>query len=272
VNTYNRPLDDLAEAANVWARSAGTLVACLLLITVAVRASSTFSGERDRRTFDSLLTSPLECGSILFAKWLASIASVRWLLLWLGLIWAGGVVTRGVHVLALPLLAVAWLVYAAFLASLGTWFSLVSRTSLRATIWTLLVTVAVSVGHWFVMILCVYIPVQMLASGVESDLEWLPQFELFGLTPPATLALLALHGWEFETQSFFWQARSFWLWLAYALGGLVLWAAAAGILWRVTLMHFRVLAGRVLLRLPDHFVLPRTGSAPVPAPSAEVQA
>ena len=39
---------------------------------------------------------------------------------------------------ALLLLLAAWWAYAAFAASLGLWFSLRCRTTLRATVWTLL--------------------------------------------------------------------------------------------------------------------------------------
>jgi ABC-type transport system involved in multi-copper enzyme maturation permease subunit len=258
-------LEDVATSVNVWVRAAGTPVACLLLLAVAVRASSTLSGERDRQTYDSLLTSPLECGSILFAKWFGSIASVRRAGLWLAAIWTVGLCTGGLHFLALPVVVVTWLVFAAFVASLGCWFSLVCRTSLRATVWTLLATVGLGVGHWFLMSLCIYIPVQTLALGLGEDFSWVPQFELFGLTPPATLALLALHGWEFKDNMFLWRGRDFLHWLAFAAGGLAIWATAAGILWGVTLRRFRVLAGRLPLQRPERLPAPAPPVVEVPA-------
>src|SRR5205085_2520171 len=99
--------------------------------------------ERDRQTFDSLLTSPLDSDSILYGKWLGSILSVRWAWLWLGLIWGIGIVTGGLHLLAVPLLLGAWAVYAAFLSCVGLWFSIVSKTTLRANVYTLVTTAAV---------------------------------------------------------------------------------------------------------------------------------
>src|SRR5260370_35589357 len=71
---------------NVWIRSLGTVIACLMLLAVAVRASSTVSGERDRPTLDALLASPRQSGTILFAKWVGSICRVPWVALWLGLV------------------------------------------------------------------------------------------------------------------------------------------------------------------------------------------
>src|SRR5205823_10268489 len=79
------PAFGLNEQMNLWVRPVGTIVACLLLLGVAVRAAASVGGERDRQTLDSLLTSPLEAGSILYGKWIGSIVSVRWGWLWLGL-------------------------------------------------------------------------------------------------------------------------------------------------------------------------------------------
>ena len=63
------------------------MVACLMLLSVAVRAAGSVSGERDRQTLDSLLTSPLEVTEILWGKWVGAILSPRWIWCWLGLIW-----------------------------------------------------------------------------------------------------------------------------------------------------------------------------------------
>src|SRR5207248_700973 len=135
-------------------RVAGTLVACLLLMAVAVRASSAVSLERDRQTIDGLLTTPLDSDAILLGKWLGAVFGVRRGWLWLGALWGVGVLTGGLHPLALVLLVVTWLTYAAFLAGLGTWFSVASRTTLRATTWTLLGAVAAALGHWLVWMCC----------------------------------------------------------------------------------------------------------------------
>src|SRR5262249_15127893 len=130
-------MEGLGESMNVWVRIAGTAVAFILLLAVAVRAATSITNERDRQTWESLLTSPLDSNSILFAKWLGSLLTVRWGWLWLGLIWFLGIITTGLHVLALPLVLGAWFVYAAFLAALGMWYSTTCRTSLQSTISTL---------------------------------------------------------------------------------------------------------------------------------------
>jgi ABC-type transport system involved in multi-copper enzyme maturation permease subunit len=148
--TEYKPLEWVSDSMDPFVRVIGTMVACILLLAVAVRAASAVGTERDKQTLDALYTTPLDSDSILFAKWLGSVLSVRWGWVWLGLIWGLGVVTLGVHILAVPLLLWAWFCYAAFLASLGLWFSVVSRTTLRATMLTLLTTVAAGVGQWMI--------------------------------------------------------------------------------------------------------------------------
>lgn len=244
--------EELGFAMNVWVRVAGTIVSCLLLMAIAVRAASTISGERDRQTYDSLLTSPLEGHTILFAKWLGSILSVRWLWLWPGAIWAIGIVTSGLQVLAVPLLMTAWFVYAGFAAALGMWFSLVSRTSLRATVWTLLSAVVLSVGHWFLMMMCAYVPLQSLdGTGMTNAARWVLEFHVFGLTPPATFCALALQGWEFQDQWLALSAADAWRYIWFSLVGILCWAVATAILWRALNARFVVLAHRLPFIRPE---------------------
>ena len=59
-----------------------------------------------------------------------------------------GVAAGGVHIVAALELLAAWLIYAAFLASLGLYLSLVSRNAMRATIAMLLIALVISLGPW----------------------------------------------------------------------------------------------------------------------------
>jgi ABC-type transport system involved in multi-copper enzyme maturation permease subunit len=134
-----------------WVRAAGTLVACLMLMAVAVRSAGAISGERERRTLDSLLTTPLDDREILWGKWWASILSVGKAWWCLGAIWGLGVFwtsTCGLSLVAVPLLIAAWFIYAAFASGLGLCFSLTSRSSLRATVWTLLTLAGAAGVPW----------------------------------------------------------------------------------------------------------------------------
>jgi len=193
--SYRTQREDLAQAMNIYVFVVGTLVGSLLLLAVAVRAAGALAGERDQQTIDGLLTTPLDSGQILFAKWAGSVLSVRWAWAWLGTIWWLGLATGGLQPGALPLLVGAWLVYAGVFAVVGLWFSLVSRTTLRATLWTLLTTLTLAVGHWVVSSMCCFVPLAMMTISSNRDVEYVMKFQ-FGQTPPLVLGLFAFAGQE----------------------------------------------------------------------------
>jgi ABC-type transport system involved in multi-copper enzyme maturation permease subunit len=229
----------LGELMNVWVRVAGTMIACLMLLNVALRASSSVSGERDRQTLDSLLTTPLEAKSILYAKWLGSILSIRWGWVWLGLIWLLGLLSGGLHVIGLLLLVYVWFVYAAFLASLGLWFSIWSRTTLRANIWTIAATAAFAFGHWLPWTCCS--PLLRLSGQPPGGIDHVAYFELYAFTPPATLGWLAFRGEEFHQVSRWYNPYEYTI---DAIVGSFFWLGGAVVLWVIMYQLFCAKTGR----------------------------
>src|SRR5262249_36192065 len=149
-------------------------------------------------------------------------------------------IAQGLHPVAVVLLPGAWLVYAALFAGIGLAYSLGSRTSLRATIWTLLTVLGVSLGHWLLSSLCCFVPLRTVADVPGKDVEFLMKIE-FGQTPPAVLAWLAIHGQEFEEA---YSSQEAWELTLSSLFGLLCWAAAAAVLWKVTSDQFRRMTGR----------------------------
>jgi ABC-type transport system involved in multi-copper enzyme maturation permease subunit len=136
-------------ALNLWVRAVGTIVACVGLLAVALNAGESVTTEREKGTLDSLLASPLTGQEILFAKWLGSIVAVaRWALPWLGVIWGVALVAGALHVIALAALALTWLAYATAFASIGLWVSVVSKTTLRATVVTVGLALGASCWGW----------------------------------------------------------------------------------------------------------------------------
>jgi ABC-type transport system involved in multi-copper enzyme maturation permease subunit len=217
-----RSLLGLAMAG--WVQQMGTLVACLSLVGVAVRAAGSISGERDRQTMDGLLLTPLRRDDMLRGKWLGSILSMRWAWVWLAAIWALGVATGGMSFLAVPLLMLAWLIFATMAANIGLFFSISSRTTLRATMSTLVALAIVSFGHWALWF-CLG-PLFLFSAGSKSEFpEWVVNFEWYGMTPPWTLQVLAFQGNEFQ-QPIYAGYRSMtpaWERFFCALVGLVCW-------------------------------------------------
>jgi ABC-type transport system involved in multi-copper enzyme maturation permease subunit len=220
------PPESLRDILSPWVRFLSLVLGCLMLLQVAVHAAGSISGERDRQTLEGLLTTPLSNHQILFSKWLGSILSPRGLALCLGAVWLIGLATHSLHWLAVPCFLACWLVLAAFLASLGLCFSIIKRTSLRATFWTILALGIMSV----------------LTALACHDLpeRWLSASEAWGLFPPLTLGLFAFPPWNLDD----WLSGR----LDYSLRGvpywLAFWMTLASLLWWLTSYRFRTEFGR----------------------------
>jgi ABC-type transport system involved in multi-copper enzyme maturation permease subunit len=240
---------DLADAMTTWVRVVGTMVACLLLLAVAGRAASSLSAERDRQTLDALLASPLSGDDIVFGKWLGNITSIRWGWLWLVLIYVLGLITGGLHPLAIGLLVIAWFVYAGTISFIGIWFSLVCRSTLRATVASLLATTAAGIGHWLLWLCCM----PLFYGGGASGMNLEPILKLqAGMTPPVVMGYFFCFGWsEFGTGRNMYGPHPEEL-LGYGLAGLVCWLIAAVVMSLITRERFRTITGRVDRRRPDY--------------------
>ena len=235
---------ELAEPTNWWFRIAGTGVGSLMILVVAVRASTCISNERERDTFDALVTTPMSANAILGAKLLGCITSVRMGWLWFGSMLTVAVLTGGVHLLAVPLVIAEWFVYAAFFAMVGIGFSMSCKSSMRATVYTVMTTLLLGGGHWLVMALCCYLPAEfLLRGGGHSDrsLEYIAKFQL-GMTPPFVMGISA-YSWEDLWRNF--TRREFGEMILFCLVGLFLWGVGSLILWYGMLApRFRLIARR----------------------------
>lgn len=243
-----------AREMNVWVRMAGTFVACLTLLGLAVRASTSIGNERDKQTLDSLLTSPMDSGTILWAKFLGTLLSVRLAWIWLGIIWGIGVCTGGLHVFALPLVLAGWFVYACFFTMIGLWYSMTARTTMRATVYTMLTTIGLAAGHWLIWLCCG--PLLMLAghNGSARFGEYLAKFQA-GMTPPFCLGVFAFTGQDFAHD---WGSREMAEMVGFSILGMFIWGAAGLIFWSTVLSpRFRQFTGREEERYPERDYDPR---------------
>src|SRR5204862_707432 len=113
-----------------------------------LHTSNSVTRERERDTLDGLLTLPVERHEILEAKWLGGPASLRLVALALAILWVFGLLTGGIHPLALLRLVLAVAASVEFLAGLGLWLSVVCRSSLRANMAAALCLWLVASGPW----------------------------------------------------------------------------------------------------------------------------
>ncbi len=233
---------------NIWVRLAGSFVASLSILGLAMRASTSIGTERDKQTLDTLLTSPMDSNTMLWAKFVGTMLSMRLAWVWLGIIWAIGVLTGGLHALALPMVLAAWFVFGTFFTMVGLWFSMTARTTMRATVYTMLTTLSLAIGHWLIWLCCAPFFIFVGRSGANSAAEYLAKFQL-GVTPPAVLFWFSFTSVDFHNDFGAREARDY---IGFCILGLFLWGLAALLFWTTLLSpRFRVFTGREEEKYPE---------------------
>src|SRR5262249_33236831 len=174
-------LDYMTHGLTEYIGYLATIVGCLAAVGAAIHSAGAFASERDRQTFDNLLATPLLNRDIVWDKWWGGFLSVRKAWYCLIVIWAVGVFTRQIDPYSIPVLLFACPIYAAVGTSVGLWFSLVCRTTLRAMFWTVFVLGFAFGGH-----LVIWWIIEMRHPFFQPLIE----VQEYGLTPPVTLYYL----------------------------------------------------------------------------------
>jgi hypothetical protein len=244
---YSDPWEEYGRGMNIWVRVSSGLVGTLLLVAVAARAAGSVSGERSRQTLDDLLTSPLTNREIVSAKWLGSLFGMRRAWLWLGAIYFVGLVSGGLNLLGVILAILAWFCFAVFMSSMGLWFSVNNRSTLKAGIATILTAFFVLGGHWIVSGMFCYLPLSLMHSSETRDLtEFLTALQV-GVTPPAVLGFAPMHQIKELDEVHDREVKYF----VCMFFGTILFLAAGIMLLAATVKRFAVVTGRTRIRRPE---------------------
>lgn len=226
--------EDLSGAMNLWVRWVGTFLAWTTILFIAAKAALSISKERENQTLDSLLTTPMSAGAVVFEKWAGCVLPVArfTFILLLGPIWMLGVVTGGLHPLAVVLLALSWLAFAVCAANLGLYYSLICESSKKANSKNINMLTALMVGHW--LLWTVYLGASILTGGAGISLCTRLFHIHLGLTPPVFSFLFAFQGNGTNA----WDAIA-WENAGISLMGVFFWAAGGLILWKVNVARLR---------------------------------
>jgi ABC-type transport system involved in multi-copper enzyme maturation permease subunit len=149
--TYNSPAryGRVAEEYLIYAMMMGTILACGGLLLAAARAAGSITSERERDSWTSLVSTPLEAGEIVWAKIAGSVWSLRYVMLLLLLIWGlAGVLEPG-FLITVPFTFSMFLLLAFYVSALGVRFSLQCRSSLRAMAAALATAIFIGGAYFF---------------------------------------------------------------------------------------------------------------------------
>lgn len=151
------------EAYNAYVRACAGLLSLVWVLGLAATSASCITTEKEGETWLSLRATLLRPSEILAGKLLGSLWRLRLVGGCMLFLWASGLLLGAVHPLGFLAVVIAWVVYSAFLAALGTFVSLRSRTTLRATTLTLALVVIFNVGY---MLVCLFNWVDFPLLGV----------------------------------------------------------------------------------------------------------
>jgi hypothetical protein len=123
---------------------------------------------------------------------------------------------------------------------------MVSKTTMRATVYTMLSTIGFSFGHWLLFMMCcmpIMVFTQLNRGGGNMDLERYLAFFLIGITPPIALGVFAYNQEDLSERMaghhFFAEM------LGFCLLGVFLYTMASLMLWFVLIVpRFRSLTRR----------------------------
>jgi ABC-type transport system involved in multi-copper enzyme maturation permease subunit len=146
MNTTNRGMIDELE---IYVIGVGTTVACVGLLAVAVRAASSVTAERERQTWDVLMSTPIDPWEVVRGKVAGSLYAMRGIVLLLVILWILGMLGGAVYPLMVPVVAGELAIFGGFAAVVGLLFSLKMKTSLRAMAATVGTTVFVGGAYLF---------------------------------------------------------------------------------------------------------------------------
>jgi ABC-type transport system involved in multi-copper enzyme maturation permease subunit len=152
----------------------GTTVACVGLLSVAVRAASSVTAERQRQTWDVLMSTPIDPWEVVRGKVAGSLYAMRGVMLVLVILWVLGVLGGAVYPLMLPVVAGELAIFGGFAAVVGLLFSLKIKSSLRAMAATVGTTVFVGGAYLFCFMPLLWAEADFVLAGCVPFLLGVP--------------------------------------------------------------------------------------------------
>jgi ABC-type transport system involved in multi-copper enzyme maturation permease subunit len=183
-------LRDFRSAMSVWLRVATGALSFLMMMGAGTRAASSVCSEKDRDTWISLISTPLDTMSILLGKWWGAILGMRKIFYVLVMVWLLGSVVGAVEPMMLVPALIQLAIYVSFFAWLGIYISCGARKSLIASIRMMLAGIFLSGGFWFFAIFCCFLPLGIMRTN--SDPQEIVATLLASFTPPFVMGWMPL--------------------------------------------------------------------------------
>ena len=171
------------EGINIWIRFTTGIVGFLMMMGAAVRGAGAVTGERDRDTWVSLISTPLSSWEMVIGKWWGAVLSVRklgWLLV---AVWSFAMVVGAVYPFMLVPTVAYLFVYVAAFAWVGVLCSCTARNTLIASVRVMIAGLFLAGGFWLLLACCCFLPMGIGRVGARDGPELVASFFL-AQTPP----------------------------------------------------------------------------------------
>lgn len=230
----NGTINSARDEFNVYIRVVGTIIFVVWGLGVAGAASSGLTSEREEDTWLSLISTPLSGLEIVRAKMIGAVWGTRWLGAFLLVLWLTGLAAGALHPFGFMAVVVATVVFLWFMTALGTYASLVSRTTGRAQATTMAILIFLNGGY---MMCCIPLRPEtaLISLGCAPFIE--------AMVPITYDNFHDLAGWFFGETSSFRRLGGEGVVGACVLG-VVGYAVAAAVLTNMTIARFDEVAGR----------------------------
>ena len=247
-----------SRGLNDWARIATGVLSTLAMLGAAVRGAGTVSGERDRDTWISLISTPLTTGEMLRGKFLGVVLGMRRIYTALLLVWAIALAFGEVEPVLVAASILFLAVYVSAFAWLGIFCSITARTTMIATVRAILAAGFFIGGYLIVGTFCCVLPVGLVIdtralSGSGADGEPLESIGLvvLGAVPPLVMGWLPMHDFDGKRDDLLmFQSSSATIGVFAPVVGLAVWAAFGTVLAAVSHARFAGLSNRGADRPP----------------------
>jgi ABC-type transport system involved in multi-copper enzyme maturation permease subunit len=186
--SVNRPYMRNGESYCMYATTMSTFLSCCGLLLMTARAASSITSEKERDCWASLIGTPLEGGQIIKAKILGSLWSLRGLVPFLAVVWLPALLLRPSFFLSIGFTLLDLGILAAFLATLGVYYSLRCKSTLRAMGAAL--GTAILFGGGYLMCCCPVAEIGARGSNTGMQLGLIPCMPFLLAWPGAASLLL----------------------------------------------------------------------------------
>ncbi|QEL14722.1 ABC transporter permease subunit [Limnoglobus roseus] len=241
------------EAVNAWVRGVTGIVTALLLLAAAVRGAGAVSGEKDKDSWISLLSTPLSADEILMGKWWGCVLGVRRIYFLLLVIWSCGLALGSVNPLLIAVTAPLVLLYTAAFSWIGLYFSMTARNTMVATVRAFFAALFCMGGYWLPIVLCCVLPLSLTHA---NDRDFVPFGQiLLAIVPPFLAGWMPMLRTDRHEMGWFDDREPGGIgWLA-PIAAILFWMVFTSVLATACRVKFRKLTNRESQELPGSWVL-----------------